>query len=251
MRSPSNTKYPWLACFQESWLGFAFSLGSGRMSHVHRVHFSITWLVMEGNTYWTAVVEQAHTSQHQKLRTISSSWPFCGRNSLSTDHCLPGLFSLNKKYQKYSLGKKKSVFKAHFICQGFPIYEEAKALLALGIKTIVGAPGGFRGSGLEPLTWMFSLNLPFAQQAQSVDIPLRGLVSLAWLGSTYKCMRHVRAPRLCLGVALCTHSSDILNLMASVAPLDKAHGWCEILWSHPSSKNRPKGQSVFLGISRA
>lgn len=51
MRSPSNAKYLWLACFQESWLGFAFSLGSGRMSHVHWVHSSTTWLVMEGNTY--------------------------------------------------------------------------------------------------------------------------------------------------------------------------------------------------------
>lgn len=51
MRSPSNAKYLWLACSQESWLGFAFSLGSGRMSHVHWVHSSTTWLVMEGNTY--------------------------------------------------------------------------------------------------------------------------------------------------------------------------------------------------------
>lgn len=73
----------------------------------------------------------------------------------------------------------------------------AKALLALGIKTIGGTPGGFRGSGLGPLTWMFSLNLPFPQQAQSMNIPLLGLVSLAWLGSTYKFTHHVRAPQMC------------------------------------------------------
>lgn len=97
MRSPSNATYLWLACFQESWLGFAFSLGSGRMRHVPWVHSSTTWLVMEGNTYWTAVMEQAHTNQHQKLRTISSTWSLCGRNSLSTDHCPPGFFSRNEK----------------------------------------------------------------------------------------------------------------------------------------------------------